>query len=238
MSPTFHSLTVFAALGLAAVTLPAQCQDQQTSGPKLYRWVGPDGKVHYGDDIPVDVLNQAHDELSRNSGLTIRQVDRQLTTDERAAAAAKAEADARAAQALQKARENDQVLLNSYPTEKDLQRAYQDRISAQTETITALGLSLDNQQQSLGSFLYSASANELSGKPVDASMVAQIAKLHETILDQLQARSQAQAQIASLQQESAQTLAHYRQLKAAVMSAHSDSGAAMPAPAPAPSPKG
>ena len=242
MSTLVRTLTLALAATIVVVALPpAHGQDQPTPGQKLYRWVGPDGKVHYGDDIPVDVLNQAHSELSRNSGLTIKQVDRQLTTDERTAAEAKAAADAQAALALQKARENDQVLLSSYPTEKDLQRAYDDRISMQVENVKGIRMGLDNQQQSLSSFLHAASVNELQDKPVDAGMLAQIAKLHESILSQLQARLQAEAQIASLKQESATTMAHYRQLKSAMMSAHADGGAPMPAPpppTPAPSPGG
>lgn len=226
-------------IGLASATFftaAVFAQDQAPAGPKLYRWVGPDGKVHYGDDIPADALNQAREELSKKTGMTIRQVDRALTPEERAAAEAKAQADAKAAEALAQAKQNDQVLVSSYPTEDDLKRAYNERIAAQIVGLKAIRMGLENQQKSLASFLYAASTKELSGKPVEAGMVASITKLHESVVDQQQSQVQTEAQVANLKQEGAAILARYRDLKAA--SAKEFSGGSTPTPPPASPPKG
>lgn len=187
-------VATLALTGVGALATVSLAQDQPTGPAKLYRWVGPDGKVHYGDDIPPEALNQAREEISKNTGNVLKTVDRALTPEERAAADVKAEADRQAALALSKAKENDQILLNSYPTEADLTRAYGDRIDQQKTELQGLRLSLDNQQGSMSSFLYSASTRELEGKPVDAYLVANIDKLHTEILSQQQSQVQAQAQ--------------------------------------------
>lgn len=222
MNRSLHA-TLIATLALAGVgawATASLAQDQPAGPAKLYRWVGPDGKVHYGDDIPPEALNQAREEISKNTGNVLKTIDRPLTVEERAAADAKAEADRQAALALAKAKENDQVLLNSYPTEADLMRAYGDRIDQKKIELQGFRLSLENQQSSMSSFLYSASTKELEGKPVDAYLITNIAKLHATILSQQQSLAQAQVLIANLKQEAATMLTHYRQLRTAQMAAH------------------
>lgn len=229
-------VALLAAIGFCVLPTQALAQDQPTSGPKLYRWVGPDGKVHYGDDIPTDALNQARDELSRNSGMTLKHVDRALTVEERAAADAKVAADARAAEAMAKAHQNDQMLLSSYPTEGDLQRAYQDRVGMQGNNIKSIGMNLDNQQKSMSSFLYAASALELSSKPVGTDLVATIRKLRDEVVALQQSQAQSQIQMASIKQEGAATLARYRELRASAINGRLPDTAPAPAPSANPSP--
>ncbi|MBS0465133.1 MAG: DUF4124 domain-containing protein [Proteobacteria bacterium] len=233
MSHSYRALLVAAwvAAGVGALAAASIAQDQPAGPAKLYRWVGPDGKVHYGDDIPPEALNQARQEISKNTGNVLKTVDRPLTAEERAAADAKTEADRQAGLALAKAKENDQILLNSYPTEADLTRAYADRVGSQTGNLKTLRLSLADQQSSLASFLYAASTKELEGKPVDAYLVASIGKLHTQILAQQQAESDALAQLANTRQEATTTLAHYRQLRAALLAAHSSEQATPASPA-------
>ena len=222
--------------------LQATPQDPSSSsdsaaGPKLYRWVSADGKVHYSDILPPEALTQAREELSKSNGMTLKQIDRSLTPEERAAAQAKADADAKVAEALAKVNQNDQVLLNSYSSEDELKRAYEERIAMQVEGLKATRMGLEGQQKSLSSFLYTASNSELSGKPVGKYLATSIRKLRSQIVAQQQSETQIEAQLTNLHQESVTTMAHYRELRAAATAAHSDA----PPPAPsasAASPKG
>ena len=223
-----------AAIIATLLFIPAALAADQTA-PKLYHWVGADGKDHYGDVLPPEALTQARQEISKTSGMTIKQVDRMLTPEERAAAQAKADADAKAAEAIEKAKQDDQVLLASYPSEAELKRAYDERISSLTETLKATKIGLDSQRQGLSSLLITASNLELSDKPVSAKLAASILSTHALLLEQQASETQQEIQVAKLLQESTATMEHYRAIQAA---AAEHAGAPPPTPPPASPPKG
>jgi hypothetical protein len=210
---------------------------QSFAAPKLYHWVGTDGKDHYSDVLPPEALSQARQEISSTSGTTIKQVERALTPEERAAADAKAAADAQAADEAEKARQSDQALLTSYPTESDLQRHYDQQITQQTETLKSIQVGMESQQQSLSSMLVEASGHELSGKPVPAKLAASILTTHKQVLEQQALLVRQEAQSANVRQQAAAVMARYRALRVAADAERAATAPATPAPAPAP-PKG
>jgi len=227
--------TILAALLFAPVALAGD--PAAPSGPKLYHWVGADGKDHYGDVLPPEALTRARQEISKSSGMTIKSVERALTPEERAAAQAKADADAKAAEAIEKAKQNDQVLLASYPSEAELKRAYDERISSLTETLKATRIGVQSQQEGLSSLLIAASNLELSDKPVNAKLATSIKSTHALLLQQQASETQQESQVAKLLQESAATMEHYRSLEAAAAAAAAAAhSGAPPTPPPPPGP--
>lgn len=226
--------TLAAIVAALLFTPGALAAEPASSTPKLYHWVGADGKDHYGDVLPPEALTQARQEISKTSGMTIKQIDRALTPEERAAAQAKVDADAKAAEAIEKAKQNDQVLLASYPSEAELKRAYDERISSLTETLKATRIGLQSQQQGLSSLLIAASNLELSNKPVDAKLAASIKSTHALLLEQQTSATQQEIQVAKLLEESAATMEHYRALEAAAAARAATPGTTPPPPAPAP----
>ncbi|HEV2607258.1 MAG TPA: DUF4124 domain-containing protein [Xanthomonadaceae bacterium] len=227
-----------AAIIAALLFAPAALAADPTA-PKLYHWVGADGKDHYGDTLPPEALTQARQEISKNSGMTLKSVDRSLTLEERAAAQVKADADAKAAEAIEKAKQNDQVLLASYPSEAELKRAYDERISSLTETLKATRIGMQGQQEGLSSLLIAASNLELSNKPVNAKLATSIKSTHALLLEQQTSETQQEGQVAKLLQESAATMEHYRSIEAAAAaSAAAHAGTPPTTPPPAAPPKG
>ncbi|HEY2344686.1 MAG TPA: DUF4124 domain-containing protein [Xanthomonadaceae bacterium] len=241
--PIFIALLAISVVAVGAVAAPPppkaapRTATTAVPGSKLYRWLDKDGKVHYSDDLPPEALTEAREELSKSNGMTLKTVDRALTAEERATAQAKVEADTKVAAALAKIKQSDQMLLNSYPTEGELKRAFEERISMQVEGLKATRMGLENQQRSLSSFLYSASTLELSDKPVGKYLVASIRKLRTQIVSQQQSETQIEAQITNLRQESASTMAHYHELRSGAMAEHSGA-TPPPAASAASSPKG
>ncbi len=204
--------------------------------PKLYHWVSADGKDHYSDVLPPEAMTQARQEISKNSGMTLKNVDRSLSPEERAAAQAKADAEAKAAEAIEKAKQTDVVLLASYPSEAEIKRAYDERVAMQAESLKATRIGLDSQQQGLSSLLIAASNLELSGKPVNAQLTTSIKATHAQIVEQQQTEMQQEVQAANLIKERVATMSRYRTLRAAAEAAHSGS---TPTSAPTiPPPKG
>ncbi len=196
-----------------ACMLAALAQAQDVAAPKLYRWVGADGKAHYSDTLPPEALNKARDEISVNSGMTLKKVDRALTGEEKAAVDAKVAADAKVAKAMEDAKQNDTVLLASYPTARELRRAYDERTILQNETVKATRVGMQSQQQSLSTMLSAASNRELNGKPVDAKLAESILTTRQQLHDQQTLLVQHIAQGAALQAEYQSMLQRWTKLR-------------------------
>lgn len=210
---------------------------QSAAAPKLYHWVSADGKDHYSDVLPPEALSQARQEISAKNGATIGQVDRAMTPEERAAAAAKAIVDAKAAEDAEKTRQGDQALLASYPNESDLQRHFDQQIAQQTETLKSIRVGMESQQQSLSSLLIDASNHELAGRPVPAKLADSITTTRKQVITQQASLTLHEAQSMNLRQGNAAMIAHYRSLRTAADAAATSSTTSPPAP-PLPPPNG
>lgn len=110
-------------LCLAATPAPA----------KLYRWVDEDGTVHYSDKLPPEHAKDAHEEID-DKGHTVKDVDRAKTKEERMEEEKRQqqrEAEQRK-RAEKKARQQrrDEILLQTFTTERDLMRTRNERVEA------------------------------------------------------------------------------------------------------------
>ena len=92
-----HRTLWWTAAALVALAGPAAAQNKgDGAGKKLYCW-NENGQKVCGDALPATAVDSARTEISARSGLPTARVDRALTADERAAAAARADADREAA---------------------------------------------------------------------------------------------------------------------------------------------
>ena len=191
------TLTSVIALTLA---LPAH-------GQKLYRWVDENGNVHYSDSLPPEAVDQARRELSKTSGTTTAQIDRALTAEERAAAQAEAEREAVIAAEAELRRQYDQRLLQSYPNESDLTRAFNDRLKMLDEAIKSADVGIESQQYVLASLLNDAADRELAGERVPLTV-------EEAARDAQAKQQQREAERAAIEQDYQEALERYRLLVA------------------------
>ena len=215
-----------------ALLIAAPIASQSIAASKLYHWIGADGKDHYSDTLPPEALGQARQEINSNNGMTVKQVERAKTPEEVAAAQAQAAAEAQAAESAQKAKENDQALLASYSTEADLQRAYDQRIELQNESLKSTRVGVESVQQALKTMLVRASGHELAGRKVTTELAGMIVKTRKQLLDQQAQLVRLEAGSVNLKQENAAQIARYRGLRAAADAANTTppSGSAPPPP--------
>ena len=99
------------------------------TGPKLYRWVDKQGKVHYDQALPPEAVDQARREFNAKTGNATGSVDRALTPEERAQQAAAAQAALAAGAAAGEQKRQEDIMMASYATEADLTRTYNERIA-------------------------------------------------------------------------------------------------------------
>ena len=105
---------LISALVLALI---AGVADAQTSGArKVYRWVDKDGQVHYGDSIPPEYADQDRDVLNKQ-GVPVGKEQGTMTAED---VRARAEAE-KAAQEIQKQKDRDRNLLQTYQSVEEIE---------------------------------------------------------------------------------------------------------------------
>jgi hypothetical protein len=210
MSKSYYAPLV---LALATVLVAAPAGAQEAPKKKLYCW-NEGGRKVCGDALPASAADSARTEISAKSGLATGQVDRALTPAERAAAAAQAqiEAETQFQQAARRLREH--AMAESYATEADLRRAFNERIALLDDTIKASQLSIGGLRQSLISLLRQAGEAELAGKPVPANLTGTIQTQHAELMRQQAMLVSHRKNRTEIDAELGHALQTYRELKA------------------------
>ena len=208
-------LLVAVAVPVAAAAGPAQSRDgaKRAGQKKVYCW-NDNGRKVCGDALPAEAAASERTEFSATSGRPLAHVERALSAEERAAAAtvagqARLAADAEAARVRR-----DLAMVESYATEADLRRAFNERIVLVDESIKTSILSEANLRRGLVGLLSQAANLELSGKPVSASLRDDILSMHAELGRQLQLLHDQRADRGTLDSDLAAALQRYRGLKA------------------------
>jgi hypothetical protein len=222
-------------LGLALVAALA-AGTVQAQKAKLYRWVDKDGKVHYDDALPPEAVNQARKEFSAASGSAVGEVARALTPEERAAQAAAAQVAAKAAAQEAELRNQEEVMMATYPSENDMRRSYGERLTLLKTTLESTEVSIKNVRENLAMMLSQASSVELGGQKVGPERASSIRELHAEYLRQQQFQANRRIELENLNGEFARMLQRYRELKAAAAAPAAGAAAPLPNAAPAPTP--
>lgn len=105
---------------------------------KLYKWVDENGRIHYSDKMPPEIVRKEHSVLN-DSGLAIKTVEPPKSEEEIAAEQRRAEEEEKrrteeAALATAQAKK-DRVLLDTFLSEKDMIRARDSRVAALDNSI-------------------------------------------------------------------------------------------------------
>lgn len=211
-----HTTTTRLAWALAAAmaaALPAQGQ-QAAAAPqkKLYCW-NEHGRKVCGDALPAEQAASARTEFSARSGRTLNRVDRALTDQERVAAEAQAHQDRLAADSERARVRRDLAMVESYATENDLRRAFNERIVLVDEGIKTSVLGEANLRLGLVALLAQAANLELGGKPVAQPLHDTILKQRAELTRQVQILAAQRAERATLDGDLAAALQRYRDLK-------------------------
>lgn len=185
-----------------------------TAQRKLYRWTDKNGNVHYTDQLPPEAAQDKREELNRQ-GITVRTTERARTPEEQAeweAEQARLEAERIAAE---EAAKMDAVLIGSYPTEADLQRAYNERFDLLEQSLESARVGIRSQEKSLAELLAHAADLERDGQKVPPAITDSIARTRDQVNDQRSYLERRENERAALQTEYDQLLARYRELKSA-----------------------
>jgi len=210
MSTSIHARRLLAAALLAA--LAASAAAQQKGEKKLYCW-NENGRKVCGDALPAEAADKAREEFNAKSGMRTGEVAAALTPEQRAAAEAAAEAQAALAESEAARNRREQAMAESYATEEELRRAFQERIDLLDETLKASELGVTGLRQSLLGLLRQAGELELAGKTVPAVTSTNIANQHAELRRREAILAQQRVARARLDDELEGVLTRYRELK-------------------------
>lgn len=183
MMPIHTRLTLLAAVAAAVVAAPAIAQDKPAA-KKLYCW-NQNGARVCSDTLPSEAVNQARDEFNVNSGMRSAEVQRAMSSDERAAAAASAQQRQADLAAEQMRQRTDQAMLMSYQSEEGLRRVFTERIAIVDNNIHTARFNVTSLREGLASMLRSAGDRELAGQAVADKLAADIQQRHRELMTQL-----------------------------------------------------
>jgi len=187
-------------LALAGSILMACSGAWGAGGTRAYRWVDKDGVVHFGDTVPPEYSEQAHQELNQQ-GVPVRDFPRQLSPEEAQAARQAAADDA-------KRQQHDSFLLNTYTKVGDIEQLRDERIALINSQMELARGSIANTDQRL-----TALENRMRAfRPYSDSAVARRVpdQLAEEAVRALAERRSMNTQLQQREQEKAEQLANFQ----------------------------
>lgn len=204
--------TLLAGAVVLALVSPLAAAQQAPAKKKLYCW-DEGGRRVCGDALPAHAVDSARTEISARSGLATARVDRALSPQERAAAELAARAARSAAMAAEAQARRDRAMAESYATEEDLRKSFQERIVLLDETVKASQLGIEGRRQTVLSLLRKAGEAELNGKPVNKALADNITGQHDELLHQQDVLKQQLLERSLADQDLAKALERYNSLK-------------------------
>ena len=210
-----RTVVLLLAVALAASAANAAAQQKPGAsggGKKLYCWNEAGRKV-CGDALPASAVDSARTELSVNSGRPLGVLGEKLNAEQRAAAAEAERLAKQAADAEIARKRREMAMVESYGTEDDLRRAFDERIVLVEEGLKTSRMSVANLRQSLLSLLRQANDLELQGKPVAKALAVNIQSQHTDLLRQQAIMRDQLEERASLGADLEHAVERYRALK-------------------------
>lgn len=181
------------------------------SAGELYRWVDEDGKVHYSDKVPPEHAARARDSLNRQ-GIKVDSVEAAPTPEQLEAAREKARLEAEARKEKESQRRWDRVLLNSYETVADIERARDAEIEALQRTVDMTRTAMNSHQRQLHDLVDQAADMQRAGNPVPESMESILREVREKLQEREAYIEEQRAEQASVFAEYEQDIARFREL--------------------------
>lgn len=205
---TLGNVLAILALGLALAAPAVAAKPDHNR----YKWKDAQGNLHYDDALPTEALQFGY-EVVNPRGLVIKHVDRAKTMEELHADAAASAKAAEQKHADDAQAQNDQQLLAAYPSEQALVSSQQAQLDMIDQNVHATQLSLENQEQSLTQMLSHAADLDRTGKPIPATLKAQIEALRRNVEQQKTYIANKETEKAGLAQKFADAIAHYRSVQ-------------------------
>lgn len=181
------------------------------SAQTVYKWVDEDGETHYSQTLPPERVQQEHAQLD-GEGRVTREIERALTSEERAALAERLRAERDEAQRQRLKAQEDRLFLAAYPTEEaviDSVDAQRDVLMAEFESVDSL---IEQARARLNQSVNQAASMQRGGRDVPDHIRNDIARARANLADLNARHGELEDEIDGLDELLAESLARYRRL--------------------------
>jgi hypothetical protein len=180
---------------------------------KIYKCKNAKGEIYYSQTYNAANCAGGGAQLNEQ-GMAVRQIERQKSAEEIAAEKAEKERVAEAQRVADEAKQADQVLLMSYASAADLERAHAQEVQVIETSIATTQLQVRSQEKSMAELLASAAEAERAGRPVPDAVAAGIARVRVQIEGQNAFIARKEAEKQATGKVFAAKLARYKELTA------------------------
>lgn len=179
-----------------------------TAAAEMYKWVDKDGITHYGDRVPPEYAKQQREVLN-TQGETVKILEHEKTPEERAEDARKAEIQRQEEEQAKR----DRILLDTYGTEADLQRARDDQLANLDGNIRISQIALEGSEKDYKSRKEREAQLIKQGKPVPPDMQRQLRQLEASIASSNKALTARQQERQAVAARFERDIIRWRQLR-------------------------
>ena len=175
-------------------------------------WVNHEGIRECGDMVPPEYIQQGYTEID-GKGFVRDVKERAKTPAEQAEA--KRLAKLKAAEQKQKAEREtrDRVLLQTFSSVSDIERARDDRVAALEGTIKLAGIRNENTRLKLNDYIKRAAESERMGKTPAPALLEDIKALRGQIENNVRFIAEKRAEQAQIRQAHTLDIERYKRLK-------------------------
>jgi len=188
----------------------------QAQAAKFYRWVDKDGATHYGSEVPREYLQQQHRQMNEQ-GITTHVNERTKTPEEAAQEAAerRRRAKMRAAElaVIEKQKQIDKILLETYSSLDDMELARDGKVAAIEAVIRITKSNISGVQSELGRMTARAADLERSGQTVPPKLRRQIDEAQSQVQENLSFINEQRVEQGHVREEFAREMKRYARLK-------------------------
>jgi TolA-binding protein len=160
--------------------LPAILLSGNALGERLYRWVDPEGQVHYSNQLPPEA-SRGKREVINDQGRTLKLYPAPLTAEEKAEQKQLEELEKKKRDLVEKRAMHDRSLLATYSNTGDMHVAMEEKLSVVASLIKLTYSRINSLQNRMLELTEEAASYERSGKQLPDNLQRQISNLREQI---------------------------------------------------------
>lgn len=161
-------------LPIAVLAASLLSVDQEVHAKKLYRWVDENGRVYFSDQVPPEQVQHKRETLNQNAKV-VDVVDQAKTAEELVQQKRLQALRLEQEKIIAKQAANDKVLLATYRTQEDIERAQANKMALLDSEKKAIEGSRQRLQQQLQQQQLNAANLERNAQKVPDKLLADIA---------------------------------------------------------------
>lgn len=198
--------TLLIVFTLSGLTLSSVVQ------ARMKCWTNNEGVRECGDTIPPEYAQKSHQELGKG-GIVREETKRAKTAEELKEEERLAKIEAEKKKKEEEKRKQDQILLQTFSSVEDIERARDERVTALEASIKLTQARSEKIQADLNKRIQSAADDERSGKKPSEALLNDIDSLKRQLKNNESFIADKRAEQEEIKKSHAADIAHFKKLK-------------------------